>query len=92
LPEGILSLGGGRPDPLPLEPVFVGKGRAPPGRLGGVGADMTSMSRNDPSKLFWWVNDQVYGRLRYQSRGRMTRFGLIGPGCPRDVRNVGSGV
>jgi len=22
----------------------------------------------------------------------MTRFGLIGPGCPRDVRNLGSGV
>lgn len=38
----MLSLGGGRPDPLPLEPAFVGNGRAPPGRLGGVGADMTS--------------------------------------------------
>jgi len=44
-PVGMLSLGGGRPDPLPLDPVFVGRGRAPPGRLGGVGADMTSMSR-----------------------------------------------
>jgi hypothetical protein len=42
LPVGILSLGGGRPDPLPLEPAFAGNGRAPPGRLGGVGADMTS--------------------------------------------------
>jgi hypothetical protein len=51
LPEGILSFGGGKPDPLPLEPVFVGKGRAPPGRLGGVGADMTSMSRGFLSNL-----------------------------------------
>jgi hypothetical protein len=45
LPVGMLSLGGGKPDPLPLEPVFVGRGRAPPGRLGSVGADMTSTSR-----------------------------------------------
>lgn len=47
----MLSLGGGKPDPLPLEPAFVGKGRAPPGRLGGVGADMTSMSRELLSNL-----------------------------------------
>ena len=85
-------MGGGNPEPLPLEPVFVGKGRAPPGRLGGVGADMTSISRSDPSKLFWWVDRYLYEILGTQSRGRMTRFGLIGPECPRGVRNVGSGV